>query len=134
LAQPPSRLSPSTSPSTSLHASFLEFSSYHEEFHPLLRFGDLRFHHAQLRLKLAQEAKAPRSSSIKNCEVVQAKVKYLMKTSSKQALGTTNLNVLLGSQNCLFDKAEIGYKPMFEKKTKRFSSFFKHISQHISPF
>ena len=66
LAQPSSRLSPSTSSSTSLHASFLAFPwlPHHEEFHPLLLFGASMFHHAQLSLKLAQEAKAPRSSSI----------------------------------------------------------------------
>jgi len=66
LTQPPSRISPSTSPSTSLHASFLAFSwlPHHEEFHPLFLFGASRFHHAQLLLKLAQEAKVPRSSSI----------------------------------------------------------------------
>jgi len=66
LAQPPSRLSPSTSPSISLHVSFLPFPwlPHHEEFHPLLLFSASRFHHTQLPLKLAQEAKAPRSSSI----------------------------------------------------------------------
>jgi len=49
-----------------LHASFLAFPwlPHHEEFHSLLLFSASRFHHAQLPLKLAQEAKAPRSSSI----------------------------------------------------------------------
>jgi len=51
-----------------------------------------------------------------------------VKTSSKLALGTANLNTVLGSPNCVFDKAGIGYKPMFKKKTRKFSSFFKHSS------
>jgi len=52
-------------------------------------------------------------SKCENCEVLQAKVKYLVKTSSKLAMGTTNLNVVLGSQNCVFDKARISFKPVF---------------------
>jgi len=49
-------------------------------------------------------------------------------------MGATNLNVVLGSQNCVFDKAGIGYKPMFKKKTRTFISSFKHSSNHTSPF
>jgi len=66
--------------------------------------------------------------------VLEAKVKFLVKTSSKLAMGTTNLNVVLGSQNCAFDKAGIGFKPLFKKKTRKFSSFFKTGSQYISRF
>jgi len=49
-----------------MHASFLVFPwlPHHEEFHPLLLISALRLQHAQLPLELAQEAKAPRSSSI----------------------------------------------------------------------
>jgi len=39
------------------------------------------------------------------------KVKYLIKTSSKLTMAKTNSEVVLGSQNCVFEKAKIGYKP-----------------------
>ena len=57
--------------------------------------------------------------------MLEAKVKFVVKTSSKLAMGMANLNVVLGSQNCVFDKVGIGFKPLFKKKTRKFSSFFK---------
>jgi len=66
--------------------------------------------------------------------VLEAKVKYLVKTCSKLAMGMKNLNVVLGSQNCVFDKVGIGFKSMFKKKTRKFSSFFKTGSHHTSHF
>jgi len=45
-----------------------------------------------------------------NCTVLQNKVNYLTSTASKLSMGTTNLNALLGSQNCVFEKAGIGYQ------------------------
>jgi len=80
------------------------------------------------------EGESSTPTKYENCKVLQAKVKYLVKTSSKLAMGTTNLNVVLGSQNCVFDKVELGYKPKFQKKTRKFSSFFKHNIKHTSPF
>ena len=35
-------------------------------------------------------------------------------------MGMTNLNAILSSQNCVFDKAGLGLKPKFWKKTKKF--------------
>jgi len=66
--------------------------------------------------------------------VLEAKVKFLVKTFSKLAMETTNLNAVLGSQNWVFDKAGIGFKPLSKKKIRKFSSFFKTGSQHISRF
>ena len=43
-------------------------------------------------------------------------------------MGTANLNAVLGSQNCVFDKAVIGFKPLFKKKTRKFSSFSKLVA------
>ena len=80
------------------------------------------------------ENESSKPAKCENCEVLEAKVKFLVKTSSKLDMGTTNLNVVLGSQNCVFDKARIGFKPMFKKKTRKFSSFFKTGSQHTSRF
>jgi len=45
-----------------------------------------------------------------DCIVLQNKVKYFIKTASKLSMGTTNLNAILGSQNCVFNKACIGYQ------------------------
>jgi len=80
------------------------------------------------------EGESSKPAKCENCEVLEAKVKFLVKISSKLAMGTTNLNVVLGSQHCVFDKAEIGFKPLFKKKTRKFSSFFKTGSQHTSRF
>jgi len=71
------------------------------------------------------EGESSKPTKYENCEVLKAKVKYLVKSSSKLAMGTTNLNVVLGSQNCVFEKDRIGFKPMFKMKTRKFSSFFK---------
>jgi len=43
-----------------------------------------------------------------NCAVLQSKVSYLISTASKLSMGTSNLNAILGSQNCVFEKAGIG--------------------------
>jgi len=80
------------------------------------------------------EGESSKLAKCENCEVLEAKVKYIVKTSSKLAMGMTNLNVVLGSQHCVFDKAGIDFKPMFEKETRKFSNFFKRGSQHTSLF
>jgi len=80
------------------------------------------------------KGESSKPAKCENYKVIQAKVKYLVKTSSKHVLGTTNLNVVLGSQNCMFDKARIGYKPKFQKKIRKFSSFFKYSNKHTLPF
>jgi len=80
------------------------------------------------------EGESSKPTKCENCEVLKAKVKYLVKTSSKLVAGMTDLNVVLGSQNCVFDKARIGFKPMFKKKIRNFSCFFKLGSQHTSRF
>jgi len=71
------------------------------------------------------ENESSKPAKCENCKMLEAKVKFLVKTSSKLAMGTTNLNVVLGSQNCVFYKVGIGFKPLFKKKTRKFSSFFK---------
>jgi len=80
------------------------------------------------------EGESSKPAKCENCEVLEAKVKYLVKTSSKLDMGTKNLNVVLGSQNCVFEKAGIGFKLMFKKKIRKFSSFFKTSNQHTSRF
>ena len=67
-----------------------------------------------------------KSANCKNSEVLQEKVKYSFKTTSKISLGTANLNVILGSQNCVFNKANIGYQFGSHRKQKKFNNFFKY--------
>jgi len=80
------------------------------------------------------EGESSKATKCENCEVLQANVKYLVKTSSKFAMGTKNLNAILGSQNCVLDIAGLGFKPKFQKKIGKFSSFFKYNIKHTSPF
>ena len=56
---------------------------------------------------------------------MQSKVSYLISTPSKLSMGTANLNALLGSQNCVFEKADIGYQAGPKGKQKLFNNFFK---------
>jgi len=44
-------------------------------------------------------------------------------------MGTANLNAILGSQNCVFEKAGIGYQFGFQGKQRKYSSFFKKNKQ-----
>jgi len=61
-------------------------------------------------------------------------VKYLLKTCAKFTRGKANLEVVLGSQNCVFGKAGLGYTPTYEKKAKKFSSFFSKSEPNSMPF
>jgi len=47
------------------------------------------------------EFESSKLAKFENYEVLQSKVKYRLKTSSKLVMGTANLNVVLGSQNCV---------------------------------
>jgi len=73
-----------------------------------------------------------------NCAILQNKVNYLISTASKLSIGTTNLNALLGSQNCVFEKVGIGYQTGPKGKQKLFNNFFKgsgsQSSQSITCF
>jgi len=61
-------------------------------------------------------------------------VKYLLKTYAKFTRGKTNIEVVLGSQNCVFGKAGLGYNTILEKKAKKFSSFFSKNEPNVMPF
>jgi len=45
--------------------------------------------------------------------------KISAKTYSKLVIGTANLNVVIGSPNCVFDKDGIGFKLVYQKKKKK---------------
>jgi len=67
-----------------------------------------------------------------NCEALQKKVNYLVTTASKLLMGTSNVNAILGFQNCVFEKAGIGYQIGFQGKEKKYNSFFKTDEQQFS--
>jgi len=58
-------------------------------------------------------------------------VNYLITIASKLSMGTANLNVILGSQHCVFEKAGIGYQTRFQRKQKKYSSFSKTDAQQF---
>jgi len=66
------------------------------------------------------------SSSCENCESLQKKVHYLLKTMNKFSKGQSNLETVLASQKCVFGKAGLGFNPNINNKSvsKPFSSFF----------
>jgi len=76
-------------------------------------------------------------SAEKPCEnytVLKNQVKYLIKTCARFTRGEANLEALLGSQNCVFGKAGLSYNHSFQKKTKKFSSFFTKSKPNDMPF
>ena len=88
------------------------------------------FDHLEIIYKASSDFDSSKPINCENCDVLQRKVNYLITTASKISMRTTNLNVILGSQNCVFEKANIGY----QGKQKKFSSFFKSNEQQFSPF
>jgi len=91
-----------------------------------------------LRMKTSSNLDSSKPAKCENCEILQKKVNYLITTASKLTMGTTNLNAILGSQNCVFEKAGIGHQPTFPRKQKKYNSFFetntKQFSQPITCF
>jgi len=49
------------------------------------------------------------ASEILDVRFIENKVKYLIKSCARFARGKANLEFVLGSQNCVFGKAAIGY-------------------------
>jgi len=75
--------------------------------------------------KTSSNLDSNKPANCENCEVLQKKVNHLIITASKLTMGTTNKNAILGSQNCVFEKAGIGHQPNFVTKQKKYSSFFE---------
>ena len=67
------------------------------------------------------------SSFCENCESLEKKVHYLLKTMDKFSKGQSNLETVLASQKCVFGKAGLGFNPNNKNKSvsKPFSSFFE---------
>jgi len=59
----------------------------------------------------------PAEKPCENCTILKNQVKYLLRTCAKFTRGKTNLEAVLGSQNCVFCKSGLGYNLTFQKKT-----------------
>jgi len=90
------------------------------------------FDHLEMIYKASSSLDSSHPVNCENCEALQNKVNYLITTTSRLSMGTTNLNAILGSQNCVFEKASIGYQTGFQRKQKKYSSFFKTDAQQFS--
>ena len=92
------------------------------------------FDHLEIIYKDSSDFDFSKPINCENCDVLQKKINYLITTASKLSMGTANLNAILGSQNCVFEKVGIGYQCGFQGKQKKFSSFFQANEQQFSPF
>ena len=62
-----------------------------------------------------------------NCENLEKKVHYLVKTVDKLFKGQSNFENVLASQNCVFGKAGLGFNP--QNKQDRFSKSFSKLPE-----
>jgi len=65
------------------------------------------------------------SSICKNCESLQKKVLYIVKTVDTISKGKSNLENVLASQKCVFRKFGFGFNPQ-RKKQWLFKTFINH--------
>jgi len=67
------------------------------------------------------------SNFFENCESLQKKVHYVVKTVDKFSKGQSNFETIFASPKCVFGKAGLGFSPHSEKRsvTKPFSTFFE---------
>jgi len=74
------------------------------------------FDHLEMIYKASSSLDSSQPVNCENCEALQNKVNYLITTASRVSMGTANLNAILGSQNCVFEKVDIGYQTGFQRK------------------
>ena len=60
-----------------------------------------------------------------NCESLEKKVHYLVKTMDRLSMGKSNFENVLAFQNCVFGKAGLGFNP--QSKNKEFSKSFSKL-------
>jgi len=63
------------------------------------------------------------SLACENCENLEKKVHYLVRTVDKLSKGKSNFGNVLASQNCVFGRAGLGFNP--QNKQDKFSKTFK---------
>ena len=76
--------------------------------------------------------KASIFSSCSSCKNFENEIDGLKSVLAKFTLGRNNLDILLGKQRCVFDKAGLGYNPKSQQKL--YKNFFASSSISSSPF
>ena len=66
-------------------------------------------------------------SSCKNCESLEKKAHYLVKTMDKLSKGKSNFEIVLSSKKCFFGKIGLGFNPQSKRSgvSKPFSTLFE---------
>jgi len=64
-----------------------------------------------------------------NCENLEQKVHYLVKTVDKLSKGQSNFESVLASQNCVFGRAGLGFNPQNKNKID-FSNHFRKCQKN----
>ena len=62
-----------------------------------------------------------------NCENLEKKVHYLVRTVDKLSKSKSNFKNVLASQNCVFGKARLGFNP--QNKQDKFSKLFSKLPE-----
>ena len=70
------------------------------------------------------------SCSCENCELLEEKICYLLKTLDKLTTGRSNFEDVLASQKCVFGKAGLGFHP--QRKEKRIAKPFSNFPEKQS--
>jgi len=68
------------------------------------------------------------SKFCKNCENLERKIHYLLKTVDKLTTGKSNFENVLASQNCVFGKSGLGFYP--QSKKNRISKLFHECQKN----
>jgi len=55
------------------------------------------------------------SKAYENCKTLESKVHYLVRTVDKLSKGTSNFEIVLASQKCVFGKSGLGFNPQNKK-------------------
>ena len=63
-----------------------------------------------------------------NCESLEKKVHYLVKTMDRLSKGKSNFETVLASQNCVFGKAGLGFNPQSKKMS--FQCLFQNYQKN----
>ena len=71
-----------------------------------------------------------KKTSCENCELLEKKICYLLKTLDKLTTGNSNFEDVLASQKCVFGKSGLGFYPQSKEKkiAKPFSNFLEKQS------
>jgi len=72
------------------------------------------------------------SHSCKCCDKFKVEIKDLKYSLAKFTLGKNNLDIILGKQRCVFDKAGLGYRP--KKQQKMYKNFFASSQKNSYSF